>query len=65
MWKQSIQYYDLTVVRPIMEYAADIWDPIHQSNIQQLEKVQCIEARRVLNDFNRYSYDKSPLMAQP
>ena len=30
----------LTIVRPIMEYAADIWDPIHQSNIQQLEKVQ-------------------------
>ena len=28
------------MVRPIMEYAADIWDPIHKSNIQQLEKVQ-------------------------
>ena len=38
-----------------MEYAVDIWDPIHQSSIQQLEKVQCREVRRVLNDFNRYS----------
>jgi len=35
-----------------MEYAADIWDPFHQNNIQQLEKVQ---HKAVRWDFNRYS----------
>ena len=45
----------LTIVRPVMEYAADIWDPFHQNNIQKLEKVQRRAARWVLNDFSRYS----------
>ena len=45
----------LTIVRPIMEYAAVIWDPFHLNNIQQLEKVQSRAARWVLNDFSRYS----------
>ena len=36
-----------------MEYAADIWDPFHQNNIQQLEKVQQHRAARwIQNDFN-------------
>jgi len=38
----------LTIVQ--MEYAADIWDPFHQNNIQKL--VQCRAARWV---FNHYS----------
>ena len=44
----------LTMVRPKMEYAAVLWDPYYQSDIQYLEKVQCRAARWVLNDYNRY-----------
>ena len=45
----------LTTIRPIMEYAAVIWDPFHLNTIQQLEKVQCRAARWVLYDFSQYS----------
>ena len=45
----------LTIVCPIMEYAAVIWDPFHLNNTQQLEKVQCRAASWVLNDFSWYS----------
>ena len=38
-----------------MEYAAVVWDPYYQTDIQQLEKVQRRAARWVLNDFSRYS----------
>ena len=29
-----------TIVRPIMEYAAPVWDPYYNTNIYKLEKVQ-------------------------
>jgi len=45
----------ITIVRSIMEYNADIWNPFRQTNIQQLEKVRCRAARWVMNDFNCYS----------
>ena len=44
-----------TLVRPILEYAAIIWDPHTQSNIQILERVQRRAARYVMNDYDRGS----------
>ena len=43
------------MICPVMEYAAVVWDPYYQSDIQQLENVQHRAARWVLNDFIRYS----------
>ena len=40
----------LALVRPIMEYAASVWDPYHHNDIFALEKVQRRAARWVMND---------------
>ena len=45
----------LTLVRPIMEYAAVAWDPHQCNNIQTFEKIQRRAAYWVINDYNRYS----------
>ena len=45
----------LTLVCPIMEYAASVWDPHHLNDIQALEKVQCTASRWVMNDYSWYS----------
>ena len=45
----------LTLVRPIMEYAASVWDPYYHNDIQTLEKVQRRAARWVMNDYSWYS----------
>ena len=45
----------LTLVRPIMEYAASVWDPYHLNDIQALEKVQRRAAHWVMNDYSWYS----------
>ena len=45
----------LTLVRPIMEYAAVAWNPHQCNNTQTLEKIQCRAVRWVMNDYNRYS----------
>ena len=47
----------LTLVHPIMEYAASVWDPRahHLNDIQALEKVQRKAARWVMNDYSWYS----------
>ena len=45
----------LTLVRPIMEYAALVWDPYHHNDIQTLEKVQRRAAHWVMNDYSWYS----------
>ena len=45
----------LTLVRPIMEYAAVALDPHQCNNIQTLEKIQRRAACWVTNDYNRYS----------
>ena len=47
--------FNVIMVLPKMEYAATVWDPYYQNDIQHLEKVQCRAARWVLNDFSRYS----------
>ena len=43
------------MVRPQLEYAAAVWDPYYQIDIQLLEKIQRRAARWVLHDYNRYS----------
>ena len=45
----------LTLVHPIMEYAAVAWDPYQQNNINALEKIQRRAARWVMNDYGRYN----------
>ena len=44
-----------TYVRPILEYAAIVWSPYTNININKLESVQRRAARYVMSDFNRYS----------
>ena len=51
----------LALVRPIMEYAASVWDPYHHNDILALEKVQRRAARWVMNDYSRYSSVSSML----
>ena len=41
----------LTMVRPHLEYASDVWDPHYVGDIMELEKVQRRAARWVLNDY--------------
>ena len=51
----------LTLVRPIMKYAASVWDPYHLNDILALEKVQRKAARWVMNDYSSYSSVSSML----
>jgi hypothetical protein len=44
-----------TLVRPIMEYACIIWDPVTQKNIRELEMVQRRAARIVTGDYRTTS----------
>ena len=44
-----------TYVRPILEYAAFVWSPYTNININKLESVQRRAARYVMSAFNRYS----------
>ena len=48
------------LVRPIMEYAASVWDPHHLNDIQALEKVQCRAAHWIMNDYNCMVYSVAP-----
>ena len=52
---QTQHFLRVALVRPIMEYAAVIWDPFTSSNIQRLEMVQRRSARMVCSDFRRTS----------
>lgn len=45
-----------TMVRPILEYAATVWDPYQQTQIQMLEGVQGRAARFVKDNY----LEKSP-----
>ena len=44
-----------TLVRPILEYAAPVWDPYTATNITKLEAVQRLPARFVTGDFKTTS----------
>ena len=43
----------LTLVRPIMEYAAPVWDPYYNIDTYKLEKVQRRAARWILSEYSR------------
>ena len=43
-----------SIVRPMLEYAASIWDPYTQKNKTKLEKVQRSAARFVSSDYSRH-----------
>ncbi|KXJ17197.1 putative RNA-directed DNA polymerase from transposon BS [Exaiptasia diaphana] len=43
------------LVRPILEFAASVWDPYTKSNIDKLEKIQRRAARFVCRDYRRTS----------
>ena len=47
------------IVHPILEYAASVWDPYTNINIQALESVQRRAARFCLGDYSRYSSARS------
>ena len=51
----------LTLVKPIMEYACVVWDPITQKNITELERVQRKAARFVMGDYKTTSSVRSML----
>ena len=44
-----------TLVRPIVEYASTVWDPVTQKNKRQLEMVQRRAARTVVGDYRTTS----------
>ena len=43
-----------SMVRPIVEYASNVWDPHTISNINRVESVQRAAARICFNDFSTY-----------
>ena len=43
------------LVRLLVEYSASVWDPHSKSLVNQLESVQCRDARFCLNDFKSRS----------
>ena len=45
----------LTLVRPIMEYAACVWDPYQKYLTDNIEKIQRQAARWVLSDYRQQS----------
>ena len=44
-----------TIVRPILEYAASVWDPFYEYLISDIEKIQRRAARWVFSDYSYYS----------
>ena len=49
----------LTVIRPIVEYGASVWDPYRIGVIKKIEKVQRIAARRVTGRMRRWRYSRN------
>ena len=45
----------LAVVRPQLEYASIVWDPIYNNDVHQLKNIQRRAARWVLKDYGKYS----------
>ena len=48
---KSTTYTTLKLVRPILEYATEVWDPHHKFLIRKIEMVQRCAARWVLSDY--------------
>ena len=49
------EFLKAPIVGPQLEYAAQVWDPYIQEDIQRIEMVQRRAARWVLNDYSPYS----------
>ena len=47
----KLKYY-LTLVRPIMEYTASVWDPSTKESIKRLEQIQKRAARFITNEYS-------------
>ena len=43
------------MVRPQLEYASIVWDPIYNNDVHRIENIQRRAARWVLKDYSRYS----------
>ena len=52
-----------TLLRPILEYGCEIWDPSTQANIQKLEMIQRRYARFVYSDY-RYSSSVAAMLTR-
>ena len=53
--KRSTEVKSTALVRPIMEYAASVWDPHQQYLIDNIEKIQRRAARWILSDYLQQS----------
>ena len=51
------------MIRPLVEYAAPVWDPYHQNHIQKVERIQRQSARRIFQDFS-YTTSASTLVSK-
>jgi hypothetical protein len=49
----------LSLVRPLMEYGASVWDPHKKNEIKEVEKVQRIAARRVTGNMKKFKEVKN------
>jgi len=45
----------LTMVRPQLEYASIVWDPIHNNDVHRIENIQRRAARWIMKDYSRYN----------
>ena len=45
----------LTLVRPILEYAAPVWNPFTDTDVNRIEQVQKNAARFITDNYNPYS----------
>jgi hypothetical protein len=43
--KQALSNIYLTFIRPVLEYACEVWDGCYERDIEKLEKIQLEEAR--------------------
>ena len=45
----------LTLIRPVLEYAASVWSPYLLTLMNRIESVQCRSVRFIFNDYRRAS----------
>ena len=53
-WKKKY----IVIIRPILEYASEVWDNCGQTNCNRLEKIQ-IEAARIVTGLSIYASNDS------
>ena len=52
--KQALANIYLSFIRPVMEYACEVWDGCFEREVEKLEKVQ-LEAARIVTGLTRYA----------